>query len=273
MFRVLLDKGGLTMRNLLAGLLIGIGCILPGISGGVMAVSFGLYRPMLDAVSGLLNDPRRHLRFLVPLGLAIAAGIALGAVGLAGVMSHYERPMLFVFTGFILGSVPDLLHQADQQERFRPQRLWSLFAGVALALPLSLFASHGIRILSLSPIQAFLTGILEGIGTVIPGVSTSLVLIHLGWYQAYLTALSTLNIETIFPLAAGFALSALGCIRFVKWLFDRHPGHAFYAVLGFLLVSVALVFPGFSRGWTWVAEAGMLLCGILLSRRLSTLES
>lgn len=261
------------MRNLLAGLLIGIGCILPGISGGVMAVSFGLYRPMLDAVSGLLKDPRRHLRFLVPLGLSIAAGIALGAVGLTGMMTRYERPMLFVFSGFILGSVPDLLHQADQQERFRPQRLWSLLAGIALALPLSLFAANGAKVPFLSPIQSFLTGMLEGMGTVIPGVSTSLVLIHLGWYQAYLTALSTLNIQTIFPLAAGFALSALCCIRLVKWLFDRYPGHAFYAVLGFLLVSVALVFPGFSRGWMLAAEACMLIGGVCLSRRVAALES
>ena len=65
-------------RNALAGLLIGIGCVLPGVSGGVMAVSFGLYRPMLDAVLGIFHDTRKKLLFLAPLALGGAAGLMLG---------------------------------------------------------------------------------------------------------------------------------------------------------------------------------------------------
>ena len=259
-------------HNLLSGLLIGIGCILPGVSGGVMAVSFGLYRPMLDAVIGFFRDPKKHLRFLFPLGTAIAAGIALGAWGLAGAMEHYGGLMLFLFTGFILGSIPDLLHEAKQKEPFRPAWLWSLALGVLLALPMSLFSPQGAGVDSLSPVQAFATGLLEGIGTVIPGVSTSLLLIHLGWYQAYLQSVASLDLKRLMFIAAGFALSALLCMRIVQRLFDRFPGHACYAVLGFLLVSVALVFPGFSRGITAAAECGMLVIGAVCVRWLGALE-
>ena len=72
-----------TIRNFLAGILIGIGCILPGVSGGVMAVSFGLYRPMLDAVLDFFHAPRRHLRFLSPLALGGGLGMLAGAHVLA----------------------------------------------------------------------------------------------------------------------------------------------------------------------------------------------
>ena len=260
------------VHNLLSGLLIGIGCILPGVSGGVMAVSFGLYRPMLDAVMGFFRDPKRHLRFLLPLGAAIGAGIALGAVGLSGAMEHYGELTLFLFTGFILGSIPDLLHEAEQKERFRAAWLWSLALGVVLALPMSLFSAGGAAGDSLSPMQALLTGVLEGIGTVVPGVSTSLVLIHLGWYEAYLQAVASLEIGRLIFIAAGFAFSALMCMKLVKLLFDRWSGHAYYAVLGFLLVSVALVFPGFSAGWTAAAECGMLVIGAVCVRWLGELE-
>ena len=79
-----LHKGGMNMRRQwlhhgLAGILIGIACILPGASGGVIAVSFGLYRPMLDAIMHFFRSPRQHLRLLLPLGAGIGAGIMLGA--------------------------------------------------------------------------------------------------------------------------------------------------------------------------------------------------
>ena len=261
-----------TLRNLLAGLLIGIGCILPGVSGGVMAVSFGLYRPMVDAVMGFFQSPVRHLRFLAPLALGGAAGIAAGAVSLGSAMALREEMMLCLFTGFILGGVPDLLREAEQKEHFRLKWLWALLAGVVLALPLTLSSVQGEPLETLSPVQAFLTGILEGIGTVVPGVSTSFVLIRLGWYQAYLKAFSTLAADTFLLLVPGFALSALVCMRGVQWLFDRRPGYAYYGVLGFLLVSVALVFPGFSRGTEGLTEGCLLLIGMIGARWMGQLE-
>lgn len=122
-------------RNALAGLLIGIGCVLPGVSGGVMAVSFGLYRPMLDAVLGIFHDTRRKLLFLAPLALGGAAGLLLGARCLGTAMRLYEKPMLCLFTGFILGGVPDLLAEAEAGGRFRRRWLGALAGGVLLALP------------------------------------------------------------------------------------------------------------------------------------------
>lgn len=254
------------VRKMLAGFLIGIGCILPGVSGGVMAVSFGLYRPMLDAVMQLWRTPVRSLCFLAPLAIGGAAGMALGAAALSTVMARYETLMLFLFTGFILGGVPDLLHEAEQNSRFRPRWLLSLLLGVLLALPLGLVGDQSDQLTALTTTQAFLTGLLEGVGTVVPGISTSFVLLRLGWYQAYLTAVRTLDVVQLLPLGAGFALSAAACMRGVKWLFDRHTGHACYAVLGFLLVSVALVFPGFSPGRLLWAEVGVLVIGTTVAR-------
>ena len=115
-------RQGSFWRNALAGLLMGIGCVLPGVSGGVMAVSFGLYRPMLDAVLGIFHDTRRKLVFLAPLAVGGAAGLLLGARGLGAAMRLYEKPMLCLFTGFILGGVPDLLAEAEEDGRFR--RRW-----------------------------------------------------------------------------------------------------------------------------------------------------
>ena len=236
-------------KNVLAGLLMGIGCVLPGVSGGVMAVSFGLYRPMLDAVLGIFHDTRRKLVFLAPLAVGGAAGLLLGARGLGAAMRLYEKPMLCLFTGFILGGVPDLLAEAEEDGRFRRRWLGALAGGVLLALPMAL-----------------LRGLVEGVGTVVPGLSTSFILINLGWYQAYLDALAHPQAGLLALVALGFAASALVSMKAVQWLFDHARGYTCYAVLGFLLVSVALVFPGFGSGWTLWAQLAALLAGLLVAR-------
>ena len=252
--------------HILAGVLIGVACILPGASGGMLAVAFGLYRPMLEAATRFYRAPGQHIRLLAPLGAGIAAGIVLGAAGLSGAMARHGRLMLFLFTGLILGGIPDLLHEAQAGGRFRPRWLLSLAAGVLTALPLCLPGATGAAVVRLSPMQALTAGILEGVGTVIPGISTSFVLIRLGWYQAYLRCVADMDWQLLAPLASGFAVSALCCLRLAQELFERHTGHAYYAVLGFLLVSVAVVFPGFTLDRELWAQLGMLVIGITVVR-------
>lgn len=126
---------GVFWHHVFAGVLIGTGCVLPGVSGGVMAVSFGLYRPMLDAVLGFFRNAKRSFLFLLPIALGGSVGFLIAAKGLGFAMARFETPMLFLFAGFIIGGIPDLLREADQGRAFRPRCLWALALGIALALP------------------------------------------------------------------------------------------------------------------------------------------
>lgn len=268
---MLVRQYGIWLRRIIAGVLIGIACVLPGVSGGVLAMSLGLYRPALDAVLHLFQHPKENLRFLLPLALGGGVGVLVGARGLAVAMSRYESLMLFLFIGFLLGGVPDLWREARADRRFRTRQLLWLLLGVALALPLVVL---GVRqpIARLSPLQALTAGLLEGIGTVVPGVSTSFVLIRLGWYQAYLNAMSALAFGDLALIGLGFAVSALACMRGVQWLFDNAPGPVYTAVLGFLLLSIVLVFPGFDPGRLIWADGALVVIGVVCARWLGTLE-
>ena len=145
--------------------------------------------------------------------------------------------------------------------------LLALAGGVLLALPMALLRAQGMeRALSLTPLRALAVGLVEGVGTVVPGLSTSFILINLGWYQAYLDALAHPQAGLLALVALGFAASALISMKAVQWLFDHARGYTCYAVLGFLLVSVALVFPGFGSGWTLWAQLAALLAGLLVAR-------
>ena len=196
----------------------------------------------------------------------------MGATVLAALMQSHRQLLLMLFTGLIAGGVPELWKEAQQNEPFRKRWLLSLMAGVALALPLMRLGAGETTALQLSGAQWLLTGLLEGVGTVVPGISTSFVLIRLGWYQAYLQAMSGLLFPQLALIAAGFALSALACMKAVAWLFDRAAGHAYFAVMGFLLVSVLLVFPGFHTGRLLWADFVLIAAGVLAARQLSRIQ-
>lgn len=252
-------------RNLIAGFLMGIGCVLPGISGGVMAVSFGLYQPMLDAVLNVFHNTRKRLSFLLPIALGGIVGVVLASSGLSWVMQHYNRLTLFLFTGFILGGLPQLWREMGSDGRFNPRCLWYVLLGVLLALPFSFIGGQGQTVSRLSPMQSLITGLLEGFGTIVPGVSTSFLLIRLGWYQAYLNALRAVALDQLWLMAVGFSASALASMKAIEWLFAHARAKAYGGVLGFLLVSVALVFPGWDSGSLFWADCALLAAGAVIA--------
>lgn len=262
-----------TFKNLIAGFLIGVGCILPGVSGGVMAVSFGLYRPMLDSLLHIWVKPKEKIRFLLPLAAGGGCGMLAGATVLSAVMSRYRSLMMFLFIGLILGGMPELWQEVRKGASRRAKRIGWLMLGVCLALPMIWLGAGDTSVTRFTPAQAIATGLLEGVGTVVPGISTSFVLIRLGWYQAYLDALSALAVPDLCLIGAGFILSALACMKTVSWLFDHHAGPSYAVVTGFLLVSILLVFPGFHSGRLLFADAALFIIGLAAARWLDQLTN
>lgn len=256
--------------RLLCGFLIGVGCILPGVSGGVMAVSFGLYEPMLNAVTGFFRNTRRHTAFLLPLTIGGGVGMLLTANGLAAAISRWETPMMYLFLGLILGGIPALWR--DAAKHYRPGVLWGLLPG-AMLLATLLITGEPTQISNLSPIQWTLAGGIYALGTVIPGLSASFLLIRLGWYAPVLEAFSGFSFTQLLAFAAGFGLVTLLTLKAVQQLFARKPGMAAVGVLGLLAASVLPAIPAPEPGWAIVPDIAMLIMGICISLAMERLNS
>lgn len=237
------------LRRLFMGLVVGVACITPGLSGGMIAASAGLYEPGLHALTHLHKDFRRGFRFLLPLGLGGLAGIVLFSNLMKVLMARAPTTVLYVFLGLVAGSIPSFLQEANSKG-FRRRWLGVALVSFALTFFVELLVGRVLPPagLPLNPMTALLGGTVIAVGTVIPGVSSSFLLIQLGIYEPFLEALTTFDIPILFFVAVGCGSVALVLVLAADWVFKRFHGVAYYAVLGILAGSVVAVFPGFAKG-------------------------
>lgn len=231
------------LRDFLCGFLIGGGAILPGVSGGVLAVVFGIYQPCMEILISPKKALPKYWKMLPPLGLGVVMGFFLFAKGVTVLFALSDAVAVWLFIGLILGTVPQLFREAGKEGRSRSA--WVALAVCFFAMFSVLWlVSHGAS-RQVTPgfgWYAF-SGVLFGVGTIIPGMTTSSVLMALGLYEPVLNAMTELNIPVLAVIAPGVVLSILLMARMVNWLFQRYHALAFHGILGIVLASTAVIVP------------------------------
>jgi putative membrane protein len=256
----------LFLSFVISGILIGGGAILPGVSGGVLCVIFGIYRPMMELFSHPIKAIKKHLSLFIPVGIGVGIGFVGFAKALGALFEKYEIQTLWVFVGIILGTVPMLLKTA-KEETGKTQKgdLAALFGAFAVLLTVLLLLNTGQGInMALTPFTAFLSGIIWGFSLIVPGLSSSSLLIFMGLYDHIMTAVGKLDFSVIVPLILGIVLVAALCARAVEKLFEKHYSYASHAVVGLVLASTLTIIPMPITLWgVGLAAVGFVLAALL----------
>ena len=128
------DKVKQILRKMLCGVAIGVGFVLPGVSGGVLAVSMGLFEPMIEAIKGSIKRFKESFLYLLPIGIGGVAGVLLTSIILKAVIARYEAETLCLFCGFMLGSLPTLWHESltERHPGFKAKDIFFMLAGFLL---------------------------------------------------------------------------------------------------------------------------------------------
>lgn len=253
------------------GSIIGAAGLVPGASGGVLAVAMGVYRPIVDAALSLLKDFKKNFLFLLPYGCGVVIGILLAARGLEWLLANYKGALMYALMGMALGGVPRLVRDANA-EGFHKRYLAGTLLGLLMAVFLASLdaAVTGGGTWPFTPLTMAIAGAILAVGIVIPGVSTSFVLMYMGLYEPLLSALNRLHISVLFYMGLGLASTGVLLLFFVRRMFNRHRGYAYYCVLGFLLGTVALIFPGVypfpAQLWHLLLFAGGVAATFLMER-------
>ena len=231
------------LMRVVQGALIGGGAILPGISGGVLSVVFGIYRPMMEFLSHPIKALKKNLWLFVP----IIVGVAIGFVGFAKLIDllfTQDSPYpISLFVGLILGTVPMLWRTAGEKGRGKPEHL-TLFISFTLLLVVLAALSSGTKMnVGLTPVWSFISGIVWGFSLVVPGLSSSSILLFFGLYEQIMAAAGNLDMSVILPLIAGIGVVAVLFARMIDMLFEKHHGIASHAILGLVLASTIMIIP------------------------------
>lgn len=247
------------LLRVVQGILVGSGAILPGISGGVLCILFGLYQPMM----ALFAHPFRNFRTVFPQLFPAGIGWLLGFFAFAKLISAFfsadSNLAVWLFIGLIAGALPGLFRQAGKQGRGYAG--WIAMAAsfcLMTALFLVIGNTSGLHIAPDLFWYGF-CGVLWGLSLVIPGMTSSSTLIFLGLFEPMTAGIAALDPAVIVPMFAGVALTILLVSRMVNRMFERHYCAAFHGALGFVLASTAAIVPVSYDGAADVLPC--LLCG------------
>ena len=261
------------LRDLLCGVLIGAGAILPGVSGGVLAVVFDIYRPFMEVLTHPREAIPKYWRWFLPIGLGCAIGFLGFAKGIAAAIDVSSTVTTWLFIGLIVGTVPSLFREAGKEGRSIGS--WVSMAVCAGAIFFSLFYVGKVICVTVEPNFWWYNfcGALWGMSLVIPGLTSSSVMMALGLYQPMLEGLARLDFLVLSACLPGMVLTILLLARLVSWFFRKHYSIAFHGIFGIVLASTSVIIPTRSVGaWAIVLSAVCCIGGFLLAYFMARLD-
>ena len=197
------------LLRLVQGFIIGAGGILPGISGGVLSVIFGIYRPVMEVLAHPLNGLRRHLSLLLPVGAGAILELLCGGGLILVLFDRSEKLATCLFIGLILGTLPSLWAEAGAQGRGRGAYLSCAASFLALSAVL-LYAQYGAFYTMRPGFLGFLfCGLLWGLSLIVPGMTSSSILMAVGLFTPMAEGFARLDMAVILPWLLGMALIVL----------------------------------------------------------------
>ena len=244
------------INQLLRGVVIGVANIIPGVSGGTMMVSMGVYDTLIHCITHLFKEFKKSIKTLLPY----AVGMLVGIVALASVidwgLENYPLPTNTLFIGLILGGLGPLLKKVDRKKINLAAViafvvLFALIIWLGVQRKDSIQNAESIDMNAMQILVMVFIGMVASATMIIPGVSGSLVLMLLGYYKPVVNALSTLKdalfsldfsmmgqpVLMLLPFLLGIVLGIFGVAKLIEWLTVRYPTATYCGVLGLVLAS------------------------------------
>ncbi|WP_440896826.1 DUF368 domain-containing protein [Amphibacillus sp. Q70] len=236
-------------KNLYRGLIMGAADVVPGVSGGTIALLLGIYDRLITSINKVFSKEwKQQLGFLIPLGIGMVAAIFLLANGIKWLFNHYPRPTQFAFIGLIIGVMPLLLKKSDAKVNFKWQHLLLLLISAVVAAGLSLLQGDEAFIIAeidlITYVFLFFSGFIASAAMILPGISGSLILLLVGAYGTVIHAVTELQLDILVVVALGIGLGVITMSKIVSYCLKQYPLMTYAVIIGLVIGSIYVVFPG-----------------------------
>ena len=215
------------------GFIIGVGKIVPGVSGSVLAILLNVYEQGVDAISNIFKNLKKNITFLGLLGVGILISIILGSKVLLYVLSNYYFSTFSLIIGLILGTMPSILKDIKISSKV------DLFYLVIPFLILYLLSNLKFDYyLGGNVFVYFLIGLMEAFTTIIPGVSSTALYMSFGIYNLFLNIFSNIFSFKFLMFSVGLFMGIFLTSKLVNYLFKNHKKKTYLVILSILISSI-----------------------------------
>lgn len=270
--------------ELIKGIGIGIANIIPGFSGGTMAVVFGLYEKLIFAFSHFFETPTKIIKAMWAIIIGVGLGILIAVFGITLLLDSYPVPTLLLFVGLVLGSIPKIQKRARLRSQEKGPKI-SMLLGIALLFSLTLLPfsfQEQSEVTTIFIIGLFFIGALGSASMVIPGVSGSLIFLLFGYYDyiltftsRFITGIVSLNFtmigDTLMPVVifgVGVLLGVVFIAKLIEKLMLTHKSLIYGFIVGLLIASPFVILLNMQQEYPSQVQSGSLmiwLIGLILA--------
>ena len=247
-----------TIMLVVKGFIMGIANIIPGVSGGTLALTLGIYERFIQSISHFFSKIKENAKFLLP----VVIGMGLSVLSMSRVIDasyeHFPIPTTMLFMGLVIGGVPLLLNKVKGKKEVKQPSSY-IIAFITFSIVLLLALSEQLFDISLKAnltnmnigryIALLVVGIVAAATMVIPGVSGSLVLMLLGYYYPILKVVKNLtkfqnlgsNILIAGVFGIGIIIGIIGISKLIEYLLSKFETKTYFGVIGFILASILAI--------------------------------
>lgn len=252
--------------DIIKGIFIGVANIIPGVSGGTMAVSMGVYDKIINSINSITKEFKKSFLTLLPLVIGMIGGIGVFSYIIPYSLSHYAFQTCMCFAGLIVGGIPqiigntsDALKKEKRKMGFTHVIAFIVLAALAVIMAVANGNNSGPSVITVdfkNIVILVVIGIVAAATMIVPGVSGSLVLMILGYYSGiigtirdFISSLKNLNwsglghcVAILVPFAIGCVLGILLISKLISWLFKKFESVTYCAILGLIAASPFAIF-------------------------------
>lgn len=254
------------------GFLIGVANIIPGVSGGTLAITLGIYEKLIGAISHFFKNLKENIKFIIPIGIGAVLSILLLSRVISFCLKEYTLATILFFIGLILGGIP-LLNKKIKGHYKNVSNIIIFLLSFGFVIVLSVLKGENVVSFAnmniINYIMLFLVGVVAAATMIIPGVSGSFVLMLLGYYKPIVDTIGALtkfnniwqNIMILVPFGIGVLVGIVAISKLLEFLFKKYEVKTYFGVMGFIMASIITIFTG-AEGL--VFSIPQLLIGLML---------
>lgn len=232
-----------TIILFIKGLIIGIGKIIPGVSGALLAIILNVYNEGLNKIVNIFCDFKKNILYLITIGIGIITGIIIFSNIINYMLNNYYVITMLFFIGLILGGILNILKEVDKKDYIYTVITIIIFCIISL---LNINNDYIIKNNFYDYIIFFIGGIIETCGTVIPGLSSTALLLILGIYDNVISAIGNvssfiIDYKILIPFGIGIVSSLYFVTKIISMCLNKHKKKTYSVILGLIISSVIIL--------------------------------